>query len=61
VPGTFLRVQATAILGATAVAASTMARASVATPDQISIKVCATFQLRSSADAGPCAVRIGDP
>ena len=25
------------------------------------MKVCATFQQRSRADAGPCAVRIGDP
>jgi hypothetical protein len=39
VPGTFLRVQATAICGATALAAPTMARVSLATPDQISINV----------------------
>ena len=53
VPGMFFRVQATVMSGETAFAASTMARAPVATPDQTSIRVCATFQLLSSAAASP--------
>ena len=60
-PGTFLRVQATAMSGFTVRAARTIAWASVATPDQISIRVCATFQLRSKPAAAPSARRIGLP
>ena len=61
VPGAVLRVQATTTSGEALRAASTMARAPVATPDQISISVCAVFQARSSAVAGPLALRMGSP
>ena len=60
-PGVFFRVQATQMSGAAARAAATMSRAAVATPDQISIRVWATFQPRSKRRRGPRAAGFGAP